>query len=176
VEARIGEFLAWVSQQSQLAMALAETVLQLPDRRAEERVRELARVEPWSVALALLGGVCQRLTGGEPAPACALAELAVAAAEEMAEPAHPASLKAALLVHTYLLLADSRHRAGQTEEAGEALERAELHLAEASPGAPRSRLLRLLPHFRRMQLSFDRANQSLDLLVALLEERADFDL
>jgi hypothetical protein len=176
VEARLNDLLAWISQQSQLALELAETVLQLPEGEPrEKKVREMARVEPWSVASALLGGARQRLTG-EPAQASSLAELAVAAAEEMDTAPHPPLLKAGLLINAYLLLATSRHRAGQIEAAEEALERAETCLAEASPG-PRSRFLCLLRQFRRVQLSFDRTQQSFDSIVALLEERLEaFDV
>jgi hypothetical protein len=176
VEARLNDLLGWVSQQSQLAMELAETVLQLPARPREKKVRELARVEPWSVASALVGGARQRLTG-EPAQASSLAELAVAAAEEMDTASHPPLLKAGLLINAYLLLAASRHRAGQIEAAEEALEKAETCLAEASPGGPRSRFLWLLRQFRRVQLSFDRTQQSFDSIIALLEERLEaFDV
>jgi hypothetical protein len=173
VEAGLRDLLAWVSQRKQLAMEFSETVLRLPDGESrEKRVRELARVEPWSVASALLGGASQMLTG-EPVQASSLAELAVAAAEEMDPASHPPLLRAGLLVNAYLLLADSRHRAGQIEGAEEALERAETYLTETFPGGPRSRFLRLLRHIRRVQLSFDRAHQSFDSIAALLEERLD---
>jgi hypothetical protein len=176
VEARIGSIVDWVSKRSQLATELCETVEQLPDRESQERrVRELAGVEPWSVAFALLGEA-SRLLAGEPAQAASCAELAVAAAEEMDATAHPPSQKSGLLVHAYLLLADSRRRAGQIDEAEEALTRAEAHLVETFPEGSGSRSGRLLYRLRRVQMSFDRVHEKFDRMVALLEEGvADFD-
>src|SRR5947199_27612 len=80
LEAQIPELVALISQEKQLAAEFSEAVLQLPKEAREEKVRNLARVEAWPVAFALLLGA---LLADEPGKSASLAELAAAAAEAM---------------------------------------------------------------------------------------------
>src|SRR6185369_5249472 len=81
VEARTAETLTWIVDQGQRATDFADELTRLPDDQARQRrVQELARVEPWAVAVSLLG-VANRLLRSEPERAAGFAKLAATAAE-----------------------------------------------------------------------------------------------
>jgi len=127
VETRMNDLLAWLSALGERALGLAEELSRLPDEAARRRrVRELARVEPWEVAAALLG-VASRLARREPVRAGALAALAIVAAEEIA-PGAPFP-RSEILGRAEALLGDTLRRAGRFREATEACARSAAHLA-----------------------------------------------
>jgi hypothetical protein len=47
--ANIPDLVAWISQQKHFAQEFCETLLPMPTAARERKVRDLARVEPWSV-------------------------------------------------------------------------------------------------------------------------------
>jgi tetratricopeptide (TPR) repeat protein len=177
VEARMGEVFSWIIEQGQRAMALADELTRLPDDQTrQDRVRELARVEPWAVAVSLLG-VASRLLREEPERAASFAQLAVTAAEEIRPEKHPEALKAGLLVQAHALRGEILRRAGRSTEARRAFSRAQASLSAATDPQSRSLYCHLLSRFRRMEGDVEEAEALLDRAAHLLgdEELEDFD-
>lgn len=167
LEAQIPELVALISQEKQLAAEFSEAVLQLPREARKEKVRNLARVEAWPVAFALLLGA---LLADEPGKSASLAELAAAAAEAMDDAASPRMLKAGLLGHSHLLRAIGHMATGSSAEGEDALEAAENYLAEATPGGPRARLLCLFSGLRRVRKNLDGVEERFDKLLEKIEK------
>jgi hypothetical protein len=134
----------------------AAAILSLPGEPAQvARVRELARIEPWSVSEALLSSAraCARR---DPGRATTLAGYAVLAAEEISPALHPESLRDALLASAFCYLAKACRLAGRLAQAEEALRSANFYLVTSASD--------LLLNVRVLHLSFLadlRANQGL---------------
>jgi len=177
-EARMGEVFSWIIEQGQRAMALADELTRLPDNRARRaRVRELARVEPWAVAVSLLW-VASRLLRDEPERAAEFAQLAITAAEQIRPEKHPEALKAGLLVQAHALRGEILRRAGRNTEAKRAFSRAQSSLSTATDPQSRSLYCQLLSRLRRMEGHAEEAEALLDRAAHLLgdEELEDFDV
>jgi hypothetical protein len=149
VQARTSDALAWLAELGKRALALAEELARLPDEPARTgRVHELAEVEPWAVAAALLG-MASRLARRDPVRAGTLAELAIVAAGEMSADA-PAS-RDELLGQAQALLGESRSGSRRSQEAEEAFARSAANLSASAAETPLSLYCRLLARGRGLQ-------------------------
>ena len=110
-----------------LATAFVDAILLLDEDVRDQRVREIARAEPWSVSLALLDGA-RSSASSDPTRAITLAQLAVLAAEEMDPEAHP-SERGGLLALAFCRLADAQRLAGRYPQAERSFARAASYLS-----------------------------------------------
>src|SRR5437764_11515078 len=116
-----------------LAEAFVSEILSLPGEDAQvQRVQELARVEPWSVAQALLfqARACAR---SDSAKATTLARFAVLAAQEADPAVHPLRLRAGLLAAAFSRLGEAFRLARRHDEAEKAFLRTASYLAAIIP-------------------------------------------
>jgi tetratricopeptide (TPR) repeat protein len=178
VEARIGEVFSSIFEQRERALALAEELTRLPDDGARRaRVRDLARLTPWAVAVSLLG-VASQLLRTEPERAAGFVRLAVTAAEEIRPEKFPEALKAGFLVQAHALRGEILRRAGRNAEAKKAFSRAQAALSDATDPQSRSLYCQLLSRLRRVEGDVEEAEALLDRAAHLLgdeEELEDFD-
>jgi tetratricopeptide (TPR) repeat protein len=136
-----------------LATAFVDEILLLEDEEArDQRVRELARAEPWSVSLALLDSA-RSSASSDPTRAITLARLAVLAAEEMDPGAHTPTERGGLLALAFCRLADAQRLAGRYPQAEKSFARASSYLSSiARDDLPTRRLyLELLAELRFAQ-------------------------
>jgi tetratricopeptide (TPR) repeat protein len=138
------------------AAQFVQGLLTLPDPDAQRsRVQELARIEPFSVARALLLEVRSRARQGDLPLASRLAAYALLALEEIDPDLHPLPIKEQALALGYCRLADLHRQLGRLDEAEQLLARAASSLAEANEApddlAARAQYLKTLARLRDSQ-------------------------
>jgi hypothetical protein len=168
VEARTAEIFSWIAEQGHRAQELAEMLDQLPsDEARREKVRTLAQVEPWVVAVGLLGVAGQSLKT-TPERAARFAELALLAAEAIPAESCPSPLKSGLLVQAHALRGEILRRAGKRWQSKRAFAEAQECLATTTEDEPRSLYCVLLSRLRRIEGHTEEANALLDRAADLL--------
>jgi tetratricopeptide (TPR) repeat protein len=165
--------LAWLSDRRQRAARFVEQVSSLPDEEARsERVRLLARTEPWAVTTALLE-IGREQTRTDPERAAELARWAELAAEQMDPELSPPGQRAGLLAQAECLLGDAYRRAGSYPQAEDAYARAAAHLAITTAADLHASYCLLVSRLRRDQGRMDEAVALLHRATTLYEVTGD---
>ena len=155
-EAGARQTLLWLAARFGRALQLVEEIAEVPEEERIERIRTLARAEPWATITACLD-VAREEGRTDPERAAELARWATVAAEELNDELEPPARKEGLLGQAQCLLGDAFRRERDHAGAEAAFARAAEHLAQTPDAELHAVYCLLLSRLRRDQGRMDEA-------------------